>query len=396
MRSFIKSGDILSRVFSVFVVFMPILQYYKSLVSAFNAGTFLALVFLVAFSVDSIRRKKVKIRITPVVVAYIMLLVINYYLQMAYREASYIDGLKMNYNRAMMLMITIIILGHYYFDEHFAFEVLGILLSASAFLMMIQIVGRSIGFQFTGTIPVLLKEPSYGIPTSRVSGFYMEPSHYAQSALLYLCWALFDEIERRKKQLIEIAIVMVGVILSTSGQGYILLAVVVLIWYCRKFVFSNKLSEQGLYRGIFVLVAIMVVLALVANTSIFKLAIERISSDRGIFGSQAFLGRTWSEYLLRKLSNRNRWIGMGLGAMEDVYLTGYNSYLYSFGYLSYLFFVVLIWQILFSKKKYALPFAIVFAIEIYISSVVSPYYICFFMSFVLGKNRKETSISSFK
>ena len=81
---------------------------------------------------------------------------------------------------------------------------------------------------------------------------------------------------------------------------------------------------------------------------------------------------------------------MGLGAMEDVYLTGYNSYLYSFGYLSYLFFVVLIWQILFSKKKYALPFAIVFAIEIYISSVVSPYYICFFMSFVLGKNRKET------
>ena len=75
MRSFIKSGDILSRVFSVFVVFMPILQYYKSLVSAFNAGTFLALVFLVAFS-ERLRQPPPTI-INPFLLSFIKLIALS-------------------------------------------------------------------------------------------------------------------------------------------------------------------------------------------------------------------------------------------------------------------------------------------------------------------------------
>lgn len=389
MRTSNKSDKDLIRLFSVYIVLMPILQYYKSPLSAFNAGTFICMAFLIAFLIKLCRKNAIKLRVAPVTIAYIILLLTNYCLQVIYRDAPYINGLTMNYLRAFMLVITILLVGCQYFDEQFAFNTLGILLTISAFIMMIQIASGFLGIHFTGTIPFLLTEPGYGVPTSRVSGLYMEPSHYAQSALLYICWSLFSNNQKTRRQIIEMSIVMIGIVLSTSGQGYILLAVVLFIWYWQNFAFTRRINKHNFFNGILLLAIIGVVLAIAANSALFKFAIDHLSSDQGILGSQGFLGRTWSEYLLDQISARDKWIGMGLGSLKNVYMTGYNLYLYSFGYSSYLFFVILIGQIFFSKKSYSLPFSIIFAIEIYISSVISPYYICFFMSFVLGKNRIE-------
>lgn len=385
-----RTDDWLIRLFSVYIALMPILQYYKSPLSIFNAGTFLCIVFLGAFLVKTVKARTLKIRKAAVIAAYLILLLVNYVLQVIYRDSSYVNGLTMNYARAIILVVTILLIGSQYFDENFAFKVLGMLLVASSFFMVIQIVGGLAGLRFTGTIPSLLTEPGYGVPSSRVSGFYMEPSHYAQSALLYICWSLYNKEKKTKKQIIQIGIVMIGIVLSTSGQGYILLAVALVTWYCQQFVFTGKISRQRFYHGIIIVIAICAVAALASQLTVFKVAVSHFSSENGILGSQGFLGRTWSAYLLDDLSGRDRWIGMGLGALKNVYMTGYNSYLYSFGYLSYLFFAVVIGQIWFSKKPYSFLFAVIFAIEIYISSVINPYYICFFMSFILGKSRMES------
>lgn len=316
-------------VFSIYVVLLPIIQYYNSPLPGLNLATFLATVWFVVFAVHSRGKLKLQKRLIPVNL-YVAWLVFDMLLMWIVYDYSVSELNIANFLRIMLLMISILYLGTPYFDINRAMSFLEKLLIASTFYMVVQHGARELlNLTLLSTIPVLIRKESYMNASLRTSGFFMEPAGFAQACMIYLSFRLFAKQRWEKKDYYKIAIIVFGLILSGSGQGYALLAVVFALFYLERFS-HRSMSRKRMILLLALFVVLLITVAVVSVTPYGQYALNRIYLNRNgevSFGGQALAGRTYTNKLFYALDSSQKLWGLGAGSAGRI-TTGYVNSLF--------------------------------------------------------------------
>ena len=391
-----KSHFTIMKLFTSFVVLIPILQYYKSPFSIFNMATFLSFVFVFIFLFDSRGLLKFDRRVIPVFI-YITFISLNIIVS-SYLVKYSISESIMEYFRMLMLLISVLFLGFNYFELSYALKILEKILFVSALFMIIQLIMIYVfNHPITGNIPVLVTNEGYKIARNRPSGFYMEPAAYAQSSLLYLCFILFNRNLNIKKRLPYLCVIVLGIFMSGSGQGYALLSLLFFVWILYNFFFVN-MSKKMIVRGIVIILLVSIAVVIVLKTSYGQYALSRIINDEGSslidhLGGSALSGRTYTNSLFYTLPNIQKIFGVGFGRSDTIagnyYLNSLFYYLIECGYLSFLLWIYLLFLIFIRGNTSIRIFVIIFALLFTFSGCGRPMMICFYFSFLLKGKVKD-------
>lgn len=392
----------LTKLFSVYVILLPILQYYKSPIPIFNMATFLSIVFMISFVVEN----KGKLRILKrhsIAFLYILFVTINIIITQAQLNYPISDNI-LDYLRTLLLIISILVLGTAYFDYRFALSALEKVLMASACFMVIQLFFYYVLHRpITGNIPVLVTNAGYQIAKERVAGFYMEPAAYSQSALLFLTFRLFGKEQRDRTKIKNSIIIILGILLSGSGQGYAFLMLLAIMWLLYTFFFSG-LNTKKMINGIAILLLIIVGIFFVLQTSYGQYVVSRILPDESssVFdqiGGSALSGRTYTNKLFYTLSETQQLWGVGFGRSESVvgkyYINSLFFYLIECGYISMGVWAIIILHVFRNGDIRTRFFALLYIIMFYFSGCGKPMMMCYFFSFlILGKDELVGNIDN--
>lgn len=383
----------LNKLFSAFVALIPILQYYKSPLSSFNLATFLTVVFGFAFLLDA--KVYLDKRLLPAIlyIAYMSVHIIVF------------GGEISGFLRIMVLVVSIVILGHRHFSFDYALHIIERVLTFSTLLMVLQFIGyHFLNTPISGTIPFLLSSEGsgYAIASSRPSGLYLEPAQYAQTAIMYLSFRLFWDEKLSPKTQRNVILVIAGIVLSGSGQGYVLLGCFLCV--C---LFYNLTKRRIAVKTALkiILVAIIVVTGAIVlwNTSSYiQLVVSRFVGDDGAFGGIAYGGRSYTNKLFYELGNREQMFGIGIGCSSQ-YVKGYyiNSlyyYLIENGYTSLIVLGIMILYIFFKGNLAVKIYSVALTALFVFSGVGRPMMLSYYMLFMLFYDDKlkqcETAINS--
>lgn len=176
----------------------------------------------------------------------------------------------------------------------------------------------------------------------RPTSFFLEPAHYARYVLIGVVLFLFDADKISKKNFFSGVFLSIGILLSTSGQGFFLLMI---IWWIFLIKQRNKLDSPALKKTM-AFVIIFLPLFLVAifqipviqkiTSRVFNLEIENIMNTNTAFGGRFGGLKTFFELpFLYKI------IGKGFGIVPDsVWLSSAAYWLYGSGIIVFLIFIL--------------------------------------------------------
>ena len=385
-------------VFSSFVALIPILQYYKSPLPGINLATLLSLMFMIVLSGMHLSRRKFPKLPFPILYFVIFItcnVIWTSYIYNLSLSWHYLDA----YIRMLILIGGVLWLGSPFFNSYTAFRTLRIVLTASSMFMVIQLFSYYVlGIGVSGKIPSLLSEAGYAagyaVAGRRASGFYMEPAHYAQSATLFLCWGFWPPDNTETIDWKSILIVIAGVIMSGSGQGYLFLCLLILIWYATNFILS-KISIKKVFVGYVLIVLIIISFACLLQVSYVQQALSRIlHGDK--FGGVALAGRTWTNRLFFNLPKHQRWYGVGYGRQSEFtqsYMNALFSMLFQCGYLSLPAIFLLLLGGFMQRERYKRIITLIYGIMIYFAAVLNPMMICYYCSFIYSTSNNNKKVS---
>lgn len=387
----------LSYWFSLYIALLPILQYYKSPISILNLATFISVVFFGVFILVNIVKNKhtyvISKNLLPVRV-YIIYITTNVIItSFIYSRGYNWDNVSV-YFRMLCLMFSLLILGYKFFDKNVAVKILGNFLVLCSILIFFQdvlyyVFSKGINFN----IAVLLTDPDYAQARNRFAGLYMEPAHFAQSAILFLCLVLFDEKKQYSK--LTVYIIVLGIILSGSGQGYLMLAILFFMWLFTSFS-KHSISKNKFIIILSVSIIIVISCFFLSRTAIVSNALARVISDQGLLNSTALLGRTYTNVFFDRLDANQKWFGVGFGHEYDIvnkglYINSLYSYLIQCGYTSIVLFVFIFGFLFIKGQLKERLFIPIYALMMYFASIANPMMLCFYFLFLLPEYNNNIS-----
>jgi len=208
----------------------------------------------------------------------------------------------------------------------------------------------------------------------RPAGFFLEPAHFIQYALVAVIIIQFQNFRSNKLVLDSKAVVIsVGCILTTSGMGLVLTPAIWVYYIIAKKGFSKK-KLFAILAGIMVVV---LVISFLSKTSFFNLTIERLLGS-GNSTESAFIGRMYTSYFLEELSGLSKVIGTGFQNVPiysgtyrtgaEYYMTGIVELQYSVGIIGTVLTILLILYFVINRKNEQRIIAGFFLILIFIAA----------------------------
>lgn len=378
----------LEKIFSWYVALIPILIYYRSPLQAFNLATFLALLFGSVFFFRSIVKQRIKFKLShSFVLIYFVFLLSNVLVTSTLYSYSYNWQNFSSLVRTVIIISCIFLIGYEHFKLEEALKCLSGVLSVSAVLIVFQTVlrfftGQSIKFVLASA----LAETGYGRAEAgtRFSGLYMEPSHYAQSAVIYLLISVLIQNGTRIKISKTQLLVMIGVIFSGSGQGYAYLVIIWIVWFVY-YLFITKATMNKIVKSILVVASLGVCIIFVLRIDTVQYALSRIIASDGTIGGRALAGRTWTNSKFAELSPLQKWIGVGYGQIGNItggYVNSLYSHLIQCGYISLPFLYSIFIPPILRKKPINSILAIMIIVMTFFTSIGESVHLCFCLLFI--------------
>ena len=380
----------LSAIFSCYIAVIPILEYYRSPLGGFNSATFLAMAFLALFFALLIlkdRDKRIVFdgRMLPVWL-YIVFMTFNIIVCFSLYNYSYNWDNLSSFVRFIVLFFSLLVFGHNYFDFSIAIKFLEKFLVVCAVLIFIQdflYIFLHVGINMT--VPGLLMNASDAVYAGRPGGLYMEPAHYSQSALLYICVYLFSKNSELNLSRKSFILVILGIIASGSGQGYAFLGIIYCIWLVYNLRVKN-LSPKKFVGILLSIVGVILLCSILIQIPFVQTAVSRFISEDGTLGGKALQGRTYTNIIFKELNQTEKTFGIGFGfvkSLTDGYVNSLYTHLIQCGYLSLIPLGYIFIYVLTKGQTFARVFIILYAIMVCFAGVATPMGLCFYLLFLL-------------
>lgn len=184
---------------------------------------------------------------------------------------------------------------------------------------------------------------------NRVSGLFIEPSHFSEYALvgLILLLANMRKNETKKRDYVIVAVICLGILGSTSGIG--LIGMIAIVVYHILFI-----RYKGIYPFV-VRLLILVILVAAGGALLYAIPLTRLSFLR-IIGKVDDYNAVWGRtvhlsYYLNQLSGKTEWI-FGKGVYEfEYYLLGFAGIIYQYGYCGLALFFFSLFTYILKKNR---------------------------------------------
>lgn len=322
--------SILSELYTFTIIMAPILCIYGIGISTITFLDFLLIVLNILMIIDLLYRKKLSI--------FVNLIPFCIYICITALFNIYDSEVILRTFRYLFYILNVIIFVPNYFKYYLGIKIYKIVAWVSTVFLFIQIISNKIlGIYIPGVLPNIhlvdadlynYNEVFQMAQVKRVMSFFAEPSHYAIFILGYFVITLFyrNKTSTFKGKLCEAAFLSLGIILSSSILGMVVMLVMWAIWI----IFNFKKFILKPYMILLMLLMIFVLYILLIDTSAVQYmtnstVIERQSAGR--FSGYEFL-RSSNISLGEKIFGQ----GMTKEGMS-VYLASYPILIFYFGYI---------------------------------------------------------------
>lgn len=273
------------KITTFFIVLFPILNIYGTFIPSISLGELLLALFLFISRVfrcveNNVNLKKYYIYIVYMLFSSIILLLFRDWFNLNVFFHSFFS---------IILYFLFLFYGVKYFNIDYGIKLLKKVSVLSSIFLIIQfLVFLFFGYKLIGLLPGLPLSSladadefyNHQLSSRRFSSFFDEPSHYAQYVGLGLILILFlvkSEYNKLEKK-ISIIIIITGLLLSKSGNAYILLAVIIAYYYIK------RLASKIDFSLFFQLVGLCISLLYLIKTDIFKKILGRANEFSGTDG----------------------------------------------------------------------------------------------------------------
>ncbi|MBK5261642.1 MAG: hypothetical protein JJE17_03590 [Peptostreptococcaceae bacterium] len=309
--------------FTALVVFLPILSLYKTPVPGFDLGT---LVLILSCFLYLLRKRLIftQNKFFFIFTIYVFIFSLISYLLLKKLNT---DTLLIFLRLAKFSLFSIFFMMFDMFDFEFGIIWLKRITLVAVVMIIVQTISVNIfHFYVPGVIyrfadaqvyaDQIQKMKDSGMSSLfffRPSSIFYEPGQFAQYCYVYLCYCLFSEKRISRENLFNSVFISIGLILSTSGQGILILTFFWIGFGLNNF-FSQKFSYFKLFSGIFLLVTIIFAFSVILKLPIFSKSMDRvIDNSSGFHFGVAVYGRFLSYSLLKDLSLYDFLFGVGFG-----------------------------------------------------------------------------------
>lgn len=380
----------MKKIFTILIVILPIISVYKSPIPGVDMGTFL--VILLIFFIVLYSKNKL---FTPKWLVIMLIYIITSTLISLLVQSTTLNlSVVLRCGKFVFLIVTILILGYNtLFDFKLGIKCLKIVsISAAIYIFIQTIVYRGFGILLpngflnyvTYDAYVSLDYTNMAIHFYRPSAFFLEPAHCVQYLSLYLCYSIFGY--KRKGILNEwksAICISVGIILSGSGQGLLILGICWGVWLIS---IGKNISKKNFMKLLSVLIILMFVICKLLNTQLMKNIFIRLFTDNVNAGGNAIIARLTGYSHFSELSQLFKLIGVGYGnTIDGVYFSSFSYILYCCGILGLIIMIGLLIERLTSPYLFQKIFIIVFFIFCIGANIFVASSICFYFPFIYYK-----------
>ncbi len=379
------------KAYTILVTIIPVLTVYKSLAPGIDLATFL-FIAMSAFIIITSKGKMSKIVPLMVLLIYIVTSTLIS-LQM---QQSFGMSVVLRLGKYIVLIFLIVFMGNReLLDVDLGFRTLKtVTLLAVTYIIIQTLAYKGAGILLPNAFLSLVSYEAYSeIDYSnlakhfyRPTAFFIEPSSFCQYTLLYLCLSIFGW---DKKKLIHnwkhAVFVSIGILLSGSGQGILLLFCIWAFWLLSRLVLT-KLNPKKILILFLILAVGVVSVPVLMKSEILAKPLERVFTDNKEGGGNAFLGRMGGYMYFLMLPNSYKLIGMGYGNVpKDVYFNSLSYTLYCNGILGCILLLYLFGDIVRRGKGFQKVFALVYFGLITGATTFTAANICFYFSFIYNR-----------
>ena len=318
---------VLEKLFSVFLAVYPLLCIYKAFYK-FTIGDVLLMFFLV---LGVMKPFKIDFRVLSIG-AFVGFTAFAFILNMVIfqsMESLAIPSYALRLIKLVFYLLCAVINGKAFFKtKYFERAIFITSVVACVFLFFQYAMFYGTGNIVLGRIPGLTiylqeyMELDYETIYSynfRPSSLFLEPANFCQFMVVPLALSLFSKNISRKERIFYIVVFTLGMLLSTSAQGMLYLAIVYVAYFIRG-------TKRKSFIVVFMAIAVIIVFVMYSEVSVIKTAVDRLFNENAVgarFGSYSYLETMEGIHLV---------LGYGYGVVpEDEFLAGAAYIIYGCG-----------------------------------------------------------------
>ena len=339
----------ISKIYTTALVLLPALNVYRSFIPSVEFGTFLIafcslVIFISKPGFNSPQSDAIWIYLLSFffVCTTVSIVLLDYNLFL-------LGSVLARFFKVVLIVFTLFMIGRYYFDYEWAIKVLRFFSILCVIFILVQYLcfyGFSV--RLMGVYAPFTSAEGYADYDFnrmyrilfRPSAFFFEPAHLSAYLFVYLCYLL--SYKEEKKCLLQQFFLVLGILLSTSGTGFVILPLLYFYTFLNNY--RKMISGRYLMRVVIILICIAGLIYLFSLSDFGTSAFRRIINNDGTLGTAA-TGRLQSGAydMFKQLPLPFKLIGCGFGNRPTtVYFSSLYSLLYGDGYLGTSFFFFLL------------------------------------------------------
>lgn len=382
----------IQKIFSVFLALYPLLCIYKAFFR-FTIGDVVLMAFL---AVGIMHPQKIDFRVLSIG-GFVGFTVFVFVLNLIFFKTMQLAAIlpyTLRLVKLVFYLLCAIFSGRAFFNtKYFEKALFTTSVVVCLFLFVQYIAYYGMGTILLGRIPgltVYLQEYleldyetiySYSF---RPSSLFLEPANFCQFMVVPLGLALFSKNITGKKKKFYIIIFTLGMLLSTSAQGMLYLAVVYIAYFLRG-------TKKKSVAAIFMTIAIIAALIMYSEVDVVRTAIDRLFNENAVdarFGSYGYLKTMEGIHIV---------LGYGYGVVpEEEFLAGAAYIIYGcgmFGFaLACLMFYELYRRASGNKGK---TICFIFFVALFGTSIFYNYMLFWYIAIILCVRDSEKEHSSY-
>lgn len=387
----------ISKIFSILVAVLPLLATYASGIPGFSLADVCLAVFVGLSFLASGSRNRYRVRINSLIVGLVVLVAFSLLACIAGFPSS-VSDVAIRTIRYAFYIAALFTAGKRFLDlPTLRAGIKAISFLGSVFIMFQLLMYRVFDVIVKGYLPSLPLyvedygnldyEQIYEELMYRPTSFFLEPAHFARYCIIGLILFLFADALIDNKRILGAVVCAVGIIISTSSQGYFLLAVVVSMFLLTGIKSVRSPSIRLLLRVAVLIFPLLVVWGL-------QIPVIADTIDRTLSGSisdpNTALGARLGGFVeFAELPFINQLIGTGFGNVpEDIWLSSAAYWLYGSGILVTLIYLWFLFRSFFRLGRLGKYIVLVIVVLFFTDDAFYSYMIVPFFSLFLFEPKR--------
>jgi hypothetical protein len=318
----INKNNRIAKLYTFFIVVLPILHQYASPFPGVTLGEFFLLLFCPILLIEM-----KKINFKPVIYSPLFIYLfwvilggfISSFFQIQFDFFSFLTGSVRLAFYVYLVLIGRVVL----FNLNYGFKIYRVFVLLATFYLILQTIFYNffsiILPWYINFIPLYVEETYKQVDFNaffenfyRPYSFFLEPGYYAQYVLPYFIYSIFGTNHFHKILRFDAAFLSVGLIISTSGQGILMCGLMWSIWFSRK-LFLDKNSNKILV--FFSLIGFISLIPILFASERFQTSIDRLfDSPQASANTRINQGFEW----FWLLDSKFKLIGVGYNNLENI------------------------------------------------------------------------------